>query len=57
VVVVVVVVMMMKAMMMMMMTTLMTRTLKHNRIGRKLSCLVPVGSCFMTVRLIILPEV
>jgi len=50
---------MMKAMMMMMMTMiliLMTRTMKHNRIGRKLSCLVSVDSRFMTVQSIILPQ-
>ena len=39
------------------MTTLMTRAMKRKRIGRNLSCLVPVDSCFMRVRLIILPEV
>jgi hypothetical protein len=44
-------------MMMMMTAVSMTRTMKHDRIGRKLSCLVPVGLCFMTVRLIILPDV
>jgi hypothetical protein len=48
----VVVVIMMKAMIMMMTMKLilLTGTMKHNRIGRELSCLVSVDLCFMTVQ-------